>query len=584
MYEIIINSNKSIQVNKQQFSLLKLIGQLGFVNFNQLTLLWSVVNKTYVGFSHSTIRRWINNYHLLRKRPVTASKKQRSSSLSRPVYYLSTFGIRLLRKYHVDYVPFKYLNFNSHNDQCNEVTVQTLFKATFDIDLLNNPHLQPKFQQTKNLVASPTFNLKSLNLSPWSKQVPNYKMYPFVPDQMISFQQNKQKCEIMIELDNRTENDNVQLQKIFNYLIYANKNPNKRILMVIAITDGSLSSYKVPTYRSIHNKVNNLLTKFKNNIVTINHHQYSLASLYKSIKNLTITIAGVKEAHVDLADFIINKNCVTSSISASQLLASSLTKKFGRKVIFKRNNKINSKALNYLNIQSLTIGYIVYNSNPAIYQPVILGYEHSLDTYLDLCQRIPQNCIYTFPIRSRKLLTPAIPNFYQQYSGQTVFSPKQSMLYQPILEDNLNPNWLLQLSFAKEHYSQYLYSFFVSGHISVSETTDYSNLTYIHSKAVSLLNQYLSKYHIKLTHDPIKSYQLLNKIALQASSSKEFMRHVNVQDIPIQVIQSIFKQIPIKGFSSPYFATSSLYSKFYPTKYLYLPDKINPRQRSQISF
>ena len=60
MYEIIINSNKSIQVNKQQFSLLKLIGQLGFVNFNQLTLLWSVVNKTYVGFSHSTIRRWIN--------------------------------------------------------------------------------------------------------------------------------------------------------------------------------------------------------------------------------------------------------------------------------------------------------------------------------------------------------------------------------------------------------------------------------------------------------------------------------------------------------------------------------------------
>ena len=57
MYEISINSNKTIRFNEKQFTLLKLIGQLGFVNSNQLNLIWSVINKTYVSCSYSTIRR-----------------------------------------------------------------------------------------------------------------------------------------------------------------------------------------------------------------------------------------------------------------------------------------------------------------------------------------------------------------------------------------------------------------------------------------------------------------------------------------------------------------------------------------------
>lgn len=72
MYKILITNNKTINLSEEQFVLIKLIGQLGFVNYNQLTLLWCVVNKTYVSFSYSTLRRWINNYHLLRKRPVTS--------------------------------------------------------------------------------------------------------------------------------------------------------------------------------------------------------------------------------------------------------------------------------------------------------------------------------------------------------------------------------------------------------------------------------------------------------------------------------------------------------------------------------
>ena len=175
MYKILINNNKTINLSKEQFILIKLIGQLGFVNYNQLTLLWCVANKTYVSFSYSTLRRWINNYHLLRKRPVTPSKIKRSSNLSRPVYYLAPISIKMLKHYNVDYIPLSQLNYNSHNEQCNEVTVQSLYRAAFDVDLINNLHQQPIDRKTNHLMASSNFSLDKLDLRQFSKQVPNYK-------------------------------------------------------------------------------------------------------------------------------------------------------------------------------------------------------------------------------------------------------------------------------------------------------------------------------------------------------------------------------------------------------------------------
>lgn len=583
MYEISINVNKNIKLNTKQFTLLKLIGQLGFLNFTQLTLLWSVINQTYVGFSHSTIKRWISNYHLLKKRSITISKTKRSSNLSRPVYYISSVGVRMLQKYKVDYIPLQRLNFNAHNEQCNEVTVQTLFKAAFDIDLLNNPQLKPLDQQSKHLLASSNFNLDKLDLRQFAKQVPNYKRYPFVPDQMISFYLNGQKCEIMIELDNRTENDNVQMQKIFNYLLYANDQPDKRILMVIAITDGSLPNYRVPKYKPLYNKVNNLLNKFKKYTIDHNHKKFSLAKIYRKVNNLTITIAGVNEAHIDLADFISNKDYVHFSTITLKNMANLLTNRFQQKVTFQVNSKINAHHLNYLDKQGLTLGYMIYNPNPAIYQTIKLGYEHSLDTYLDLYECIPQNSIYSFPARARRLLTPSIPDYYQDHTGQSVFSHMQGMIFQPIIENSINPDLLLQLLFAKQNYYKYLYRFFTTGTISAKDTTNYNSLTYIRSTTYPLINLYLKKAHIQLQNVSPRSYQILNKIAEKTTSAKEFSKQIHIQDIPLEVISSIFKQIPIRASSSPYYSTSSSQPCFDPSKYLYLPDQTNPDKRTKIT-
>lgn len=584
MYEIVINGNKTIILDKKQFTFLKLIGQLGFLDFNQLTLLWSTINKTYVSFSHSMLRKWINDYHLLKKHPVIPSKKQRSANLSRPVYHLSSFSIRALRNNDIDCIPLEQLNYNSHNEECNEVTIQSLFQAAFDVDLVNNSQLKPINQNLKNIVASSEFDLSKLDLRPFSRQINNYKNYPFVSDQMISFTQGHHKCEVMIELDNRSENDGIQMQKIYNYINYAFQHPNKKIMMVIAITDGALPNYRVPRYYSPYLKVNNLLSKFRKYTIEYNSQKYSLAELYHHVPNLIVTVAGVKEAYVDIADFINNKNCTSFSTAELTLLANILTKQYKQKVVFQSNHKVDLDRLDYLNIQGKTIGYMIYNHRPLIYQQIKIGYEHTLDTYLDLNTCIPQNYIYCFPTRSRELLVPAIPAYYQHNPGQAKFSQQQGMIFQPILEDNVNPKWLLQLLFAKEHYYRYLYSFFTSGAISASDTAHYGKLTYINSRAYRIVNSYLQQAHVQLNNNSPRPYQTLHNIAIKTNSAKEFAKQLNPQDIPLEVVRSIFKQIPIKAFSSPYFPTSSSYVSLISSNYLYLPNHSNPKKRIQIAF
>lgn len=584
MYEIIINGNKTITLNEKQFTFLKLIGQLGFLNFSQLTLLWSTINKTYVSFSHSMLRRWINNYHLLKKHPVIPSQKKRSSNLSRPVYHLSSFGARALKNNNIDYISLEQLNYNSHNEECNEVTIQALFQATFDIDLVNNLKQRPINPSLKNLIASSEFDLNKLDLRPFSRQVNNYKNYPFVPDQMISFfTQGHHKCEVMIELDNKTENDVIQMQKVFNYINYSYLHPNKKIMMVIAITDGSLPTYRVPRYSMPYLKVNNLLSKFKTYTIEYHGQKYSLVDLYRRVPNLTITIAGVKEAHVDIADFINDKNCISFSIAELNELANEITRKYNQKVIFYPNKKIQTNHLDYLNVQGKTLGKLIYHSDPEICQPVKIGYEHTLDTYLDLHTFIPKNYIYCFPTRIRQLLVPAIST-YKNNPQHSIISPKQRMIIQPILEDNVNPKWLLQLLFAKEHYYRYLYSFFTSGAISASDTAHYGKLTYINSRAYRIVNSYLQQAHVQLNNNSPRPYQTLHNIAIKTNSAKEFAKQLNPQDIPLEVINSIFRQIPIKAFSSPYYPTSSSHTSLVPSNYLYLPNHPDPKKRIKIAF
>src|SRR5699024_18018 len=130
----------------------------------------------------------------------------------------------------------------------------------------------------------------------------------------------------------------------------------------------------------------------------------------------------------------------------------------------------------------------------------------------------PKNVIYSFPARVRKLLVPTIPNYYKNNPGQSAFSQKQGMIYQPVLEDNSNPKWLLYLLYSKLHYYNYLYKFFLAGRISASDNADYNDLTYIRSKAYSFLNSYIRGFNTQIKYFPPKPYKRLHTIALQSTS------------------------------------------------------------------
>lgn len=561
MYELILSNNKIVVLNERKFTFLKLINQLGFLNRDQLTLLWSVVNKSYKSFSYSVLRRWLVQYHLLEKH---ISPQKYLSDLSRPVYYVSSTGINLLKKYHVDYIPLDYLQFNSHNEQCNEVTIQTLFRAAFSYDLNNNLNLQLRNNDMKQLITSPFFELSQLDLRPFSMQVNNYKAYPLIPDQIISFNQGNNRCEIMIELDNRTENNTVQLQKIANYIYYAKKNPNKRILLAIAITDGSLTNRKNKRFKPVYQKINNLLSKFKRSVVNNN---VLLEDLYLETRNLMITVSGVSEAHIDLADFILNTDLISPSIYSMKSLAILLTQKTKKQIIFKQNDSL--PKTNYFTTQGQLLGQMFDSDNHNSHIKLFLGFEHSLDTYIYLHKASQRHYsfIYVYPMRAEKLLTPAIVN-------------SSILAYQMVLGANYNVSLIFQMLYIKKQYSNYLYHFFKFGKISASDISDYSHLTYLHPHNIPYINQFLKGTRLEINGESTRSYKQLHDLALKITSSQEFSNQLNIQDIPLEVVCNIFKQLPIKAFKFP-FTSSPL-----PDNQLevFFPNKINPEKRTKFAF
>lgn len=578
MYDLLINSNKSVSLSQQQFTLLKVINELGFLNFNQLTLLWSIVNKTYINFSHSNLRKWIQKYKLLNK---YVPNKHRTMDVLHPVYHVSSTGIRLLKKYHVDYVPLKYLKVNAHNEQCNEVTLQALFSLTFDVDLINDSKIQPLRPNINYLISSPSFSLDKLDLRSFQKQVTNSDRYSFVPDQMISCYNGHQRKEIFIELDNRTEDNKVQIRKIIQYIFYAQQNPHTQILMVIASTDGSLPTRRIKKFTNIYRRINNLLKKFADYKIYNNSHQYSLAQIYLKTNNLVITVAGVSEAYVDIADFISDKNKLDFTKRATASLTETINNKFNKTIAFKIYKNLNH---DWMNLSNKPIGFLQYSTNPTVYQPIIWEYEHSLDAYLGLQKAVKKKEIILYPIRNNKALNaPGIPEYYKNHSFRNIVSPAQAMCYQPTITKNINPNLIVELTYLKYHYAKYIFSFFKTGKISLADKTIYHHFTYFRSTplAIKIANIYLKYFNLSVSNKDTDSFDELHQLA-EKLSCKEFIDRLSIQSIPIEVINAILNRIGIRAYSSPFLELTSFSKDFNHFDYLYFPNDINPHQRTNV--
>lgn len=139
-------------------------------------------------------------------------------------------------------------NYSANSSLMNLKLISTSAASEKPVDAFRYPTANPdNLLRNINLISNPAFEPALLDTSSFKNQY-KYQQYTFVADEVVSFSRNGRRQEIFVEQNNRTESNNTQIQKILNYISYALEHPQRDILLMISITDGSLSSPKVPKY------------------------------------------------------------------------------------------------------------------------------------------------------------------------------------------------------------------------------------------------------------------------------------------------------------------------------------------------
>lgn len=148
----------------------------------------------------------------------------------------------------------------------------------------------------------------------------------FEADTMITFKRNNKVQSVFIELDNRTEGSATQAQKILNYIEYANQHPNDNFLLAIVSADGSLPTNKLKQYTYPDQHLGVLVDKMLRIRVGEGRQTEDgrlveatpyLIELYERCPNLKIIFAGLSEAPMRIAEFIVNANHNIDYISSA---------------------------------------------------------------------------------------------------------------------------------------------------------------------------------------------------------------------------------------------------------------------------
>lgn len=165
MIEYISSKHKKpIKLSDSNLLLLKLIGDLGFVNINQLDMLWSVINHYPTCFTRSILREWTSYNALLKK--VDKPKASKPSVLSRTVYHLTNTAKRFLADRNIwpdNAVTAPNIRLNSHNEQAIEVMVQGIYAAAFKYQTLGTTNQVYQLNGKQSyIVTNPNFINKKI--------------------------------------------------------------------------------------------------------------------------------------------------------------------------------------------------------------------------------------------------------------------------------------------------------------------------------------------------------------------------------------------------------------------------------------
>ncbi len=460
-------------------------------------------------------------------------------------------------------------NYSANSTLMNLKLISASAASKKPVDAFRYPTVNPdNLLRNINLISNPAFEPALLDTSSFKNQY-KYQQYTFVADEVVSFSRNGRRQEIFVEQDNRTESNNTQIQKILNYISYALEHPQRDILLMISITDGSLSSPKVPKYTNIGRKLASLSSKFlKSYLSDENGERIFLSQMYKQANNLKIVLSGVSESQIDLTQFLLGSNysmdyyqtikkyVAEINKNSSQWNASlELSKEFSAIIhdpelatqpldkLSSLNENSPAKGLwRYTDTMyaSPILGTIHYRnklSRQRYNQPVIIGDEHSLDTVIQTLELINRASaikapVVIYPHRERPVTAITLNQYRDLYNWLPTWRPTIPVMIQPLtgLKDNLQLH--KELRWLTIQYDLDIYNYFKTGAINkfaLKKNPDYGN-------------EYITPLKWS-TNTKARSYDELHKLALKMGK-KEFVDQLKLNEIPLGLFRTVLERWP----------------------------------------
>ncbi|MDB6262981.1 hypothetical protein ODV15_10570 [Lactobacillus amylovorus] len=513
-------------------------------------------------------------------------------------------------------------NYSANSSLMNLKLISASAASEKPVDAFRYPTANPdNLLRNINLISNPAFEPALLDTSSFKNQY-KYQQYTFVADEVVSFSRNGRRQEIFVEQDNRTESNNTQIQKILNYISYALEHPQRDILLMISITDGSLSSPKVPKYTNIGRKLASLSSKFlKSYLSDENGERIFLSQMYKQANNLKIVLSGVSESQIDLTQFLLGSNysmdyyqtikkyVAEINKNSSQWNASlELSKEFSAII---HDPELATQSLDKLSglnenspakglwrytdtmYASPILGTIHYRnklSRQRYNQPIIAGDEHSLDTIiktLELVNRasaIKDTCppVVIYPHRERPVTAITLNQYRDLYNWLPTWRPTIPVMIQPLtgLKDNLQLH--KELRWLTIQYDLDIYNYFKIGAINkfaLKKHPDYGN-------------EYITPLKWS-TNTKARSYDELHQLALKMEK-KEFVDQLKLNEIPLGLFRTVLERWP-KGIYDlplieklPYINLDQeqpiILEEESILNHLYAPNSVIPSSRIQLQF
>ena len=512
-----------------------------------------------------------NNYHFLSTKPFNFHKVTDWSHLmwSQIAIYLKLAQLNFRHfSHHLDHLQFTdsstHLREKPAVRRFAELNANVL---TRDLSLINNP----------------AFCLDDFDFSPFNRQFKNEfaekNELPFVADMMISFNRHHQRHELFVELDNRTESNDRQANKILNYLQYAIKHPKKDIEVIFAVTDGSLSSNRVKNFANVGRKLGNLANRIMQTFVVQNGQQVYLADLYQQASNLQVRLCGVSEAYLDVAEYLLGSNYFPDYLISLNQLIKTMNNQTDWKASFHPNQMFKGLLENpslltqvegmnhntsYRNHESKSLkrylpesvinqqgvwGTIVFSypkANISYQQPVLFGHEHELNTVMEtynLSYLAKKSSQYGYPIviyphRERLITSVSLPLFKSLISWSDYYGFRQPLIVQPRFSQNDSLQLRQELRWLTIQYARTIHQFFLN----------------VDSQLVLAQRERYYQNHFSFPDidslRPARSFNELHQLAKKLRQS-EFVNQLQLNELPKYLVNQLLSRWPQGLYSSP---------------------------------